>query len=302
MNINTIIILGGAGFIGGHLIDYILKHTDLNVISFGRGELEKSSNRLVHFNSIISKDILYENISNNTSISAVINCAGGGNVQLSHNEPLQDFYKTTCCTAEILDYIRCYKPLAKFIQLSSAAVYGNCFKLPISTDADLKPISAYGYNNYLAENLVNFYASIYGVSASIIRVFSVYGPGLKKQILWDACEKMKKGETSFFGTGQEVRDFVSVYDLVSMLYSSIQLANNSVPIYNCGSGVGITINELLGKLVPYFSNLDKLHFSGEPKIGDPIGYIADISLSPIKNSISIDDGINEYINWFNSER
>tara|TARA_R110002033_G_scaffold96537_1_gene145415 strand:- start:6306 stop:7214 length:909 start_codon:yes stop_codon:yes gene_type:complete len=302
LNTKTILILGGAGFIGSHLIDYILKYTQLNVISIGRGDVRQSDNRLVHFNSIISKDILYSKINNEVNILAIINCAGGGNVQSSHDEPLKDFYKTTCCTAEVLEYIRCCKPLAKFIQLSSAAVYGNCFKLPISINSDLKPISAYGYNNFLAENLVNFYASIYGISASIIRVFSVYGPGLKKQILWDACEKMKHGEASFFGTGQEVRDFVSVYDLVSMLYSLIQLSNSSVPIYNCGSGVGITIQELLTKLVPHFSDLDKLHFSGEPKIGDPIGYIADISLSPIKNSISIDDGIDEYVNWFKSER
>ncbi len=301
LNNKIIVILGGAGFIGSHLIDYLIKQTEYLVISIGRGDLGVFNDRVTHYNESISKGSLERFIPANFSVLAIVNCAGGGNVQASHYDPLGDFYKTTCCTAEVLDYIRCNNQATKFIQLSSAAVYGNCFKLPIDTFAALKPISAYGYNNLLAEKLVDFYADVYGVSASVVRIFSVYGPGLKKQILWDACEKMKKGDSSFFGTGQEIRDFINIHDLVAVLYNAIQLASNAVPVFNCGSGIGISIKELLTKVKSYFPNVKQLHFSGEPKIGDPLGYIADITCSPVRPSVSIDDGVEDYINWYKRE-
>lgn len=298
MKNKTIVVLGGAGFIGGHLISYLLNSTQVNVISIGRGAVNIDHKRLKHYTVNISFDSICKLDINTLDVLAFINCAGGGSVQESHQAPLLDFYKTTCSTAEVLEYIRINTPNSKYVQLSTAAVYGNCFTFPIKVDSPLNPISSYGYNNLMAENLVQFYSTIYGVKATILRVFSVYGEGLRKQILWDACTKINKGDTSFFGTGQEVRDFINVHDLVATIFNSIQLASDIVPIYNCGSGEGKTINNLLKLVASHFDNAPEVKFTGEAKIGDPLGYVADISNSPAQVSVSIDNGIDSYVNWF----
>jgi UDP-glucose 4-epimerase len=179
----TIVVLGGAGFIGSNLIKYLIENTGFDVVSIGRGSLYLSSDRLTEYCLDITLDNLNTTEINELDALAFINCAGGGSVQESHQQPHKDFYKTTACTADILEYIRVNNLSSKYIQLSSAAVYGNCFEFPISVDTPLKPISAYGYNNLMAENLVSFYSKVYGVKAVVLRIFSVYGNVLKKQII-----------------------------------------------------------------------------------------------------------------------
>jgi UDP-glucose 4-epimerase len=296
-----IVVLGGAGFIGSHLIDYLIKNTQFDIVSIGRGKLPIFSDRLTEYCLDITLENLITTKINELDIISFINCAGGGNVQESHQQPHKDFYDTTACTADVLEYIRFNNLSSAYIQLSSAAVYGNCFEFPISVDTPLKPISAYGYNNLMAENLVSFYSKVYGVKTAILRIFSVYGNGLKKQILWDACLKMHQGNNSFFGTGQEVRDFINIDDLVGTIFNVIQFASDTSPVFNCGSGKGTKICDFLIYVQKHFDNLPKLKFSGEVKVGDPIGYIADISKSPIEQTISIDDGISSYVNWFKKE-
>lgn len=301
MKNKTIVVLGGAGFIGSNLISYLIENTEFDVVSIGRGNLHLTSDRLTEYCLDISLDNLFTTRINDLDILAFINCAGGGNVQESHQHPHKDFYKTTACTADILEYLRVNKLPSKYIQLSSAAVYGNCFEFPISVNAPLDPMSAYGFNNLMAENLVSFYSKVYGVRTVVLRVFSVYGNGLKKQILWDACLKMDQGRNSFFGTGQEVRDFIHIDDLVSTIFNSIQFASDNAPVFNCGSGKGTKISELLSYVQEHFDILPKVKFSGEVKVGDPLGYIADISKTPIEQTIKIKDGITSYVNWFKKE-
>ena len=295
---NKILILGGAGFIGRHTIRYLLENTQFNVNSIGRGEVEIANSRFSHINTNISNESLNMHIENPEDIIAIVNCAGGGDVQKAHLEPLADFSKTVSSLAEVLEFLRCKAPKAKFVQLSSAAVYGNCFKLPIEISSPLNPKSTYGHHNLIAENLIKLYADIYNIEASILRVFSVYGPDLKKQILWDASNKLSLGESTFFGTGQEIRDFIYIDDLVETIFQATQLANHTVPIYNCGSGNGTTIKELLNEVATYFDGVSEVSFSGKPKTGDPIGYIADISNSPAISKTALEIGIKKYMQWF----
>ncbi|TDA81588.1 SDR family oxidoreductase, partial [Halomonas marinisediminis] len=87
----------------------------------------------------------------------------------------------------------------------------------ILTSARPNPMSPYGFSKLSAELLAQEYSQCFGVNSISVRPFSLYGPGLKKQLLWDACNKFSKGIGEFFGTGEEVRDWLHVEDASSMI-------------------------------------------------------------------------------------
>lgn len=302
MKNKNVLILGGAGFIGSHLSLYLLNN-GYKVISIGRGCSNIINKNYEHF----SCDITYNNLMLNVNVAnifAVINCSGGGSVANAQCEPFLDFEKTVLTTACILDFIRKKYKKAKFIQLSSAAVYGEVEKLPIVVnETKCDPISAYGYNNLSAEKIVEMYSRVYGINCCVLRIFSVYGDGLKKQILWDALNKFSNGndEAIFFGSGEEVRDFIHINDLILTIENVFKYTTTPVSIFNCASGLGVKIKDVIGMLGVY-SNIEcKVKFSGEKKPGDPIGYIASIMGAPIICNVSLDEGVRKYIDWFRND-
>ena len=296
----SILVLGGAGFIGSNLISYLEKNSNHNIISIGRGELKTSSPRTKHFSQTITLESLIRCVNlSETSISAVINCAGSGSVKFSHDNPREDFFKTTNSTLDILEFIRLHCSDASYIQVSSAAVYGQCIELPITTSTPLSPVSSYGFSNLISEMLVRQYANVYGVKSSILRVFSVYGEGLEKQILWDACTKIHNGNATFFGTGNEIRDFIHVRDLVRIISRSISLASQSVPVFNCGTACPTRIRYLVEMVANCMGkSAGDYDFSGEVNTGNPLGYLACESELFDIEYVELHSGIVEYCNWF----
>jgi len=216
-----VLVLGGAGFIGAHLISQlVVKLPSVRIYSIGRGELHGSSEKVHHYSSSISLQKLEQCFGkdhNAIQFDVVFNCAGSGSVGLAKDNPLSDFQDTLCSLYETLEYLRKNAPNTSFIQLSTAAVYGNAERLPIRVDSRLAPISTYGYTNVMAEKAIELYANVYGVKGRALRLFSVYGPGLRKQLLWDACNKLTIGDYSFFGTGREVRDWIHIEDAVNQI-------------------------------------------------------------------------------------
>src|SRR5690606_6906754 len=95
-------------------------------------------------------------------------------------------------TAELLEWIRQESPTSKIVVASSAAIYGNKTKGPISEDLDSSPFSVYGYNKSIMEKLCQSYGYNYNLKILISRIFSVYGIGLRRQLLWDICNKLKE--------------------------------------------------------------------------------------------------------------
>ena len=100
-------------------------------------------------------------------------------------------------------YKRQYSYNTKLIYPSSAAVYGFSNNLPLKEYSDLNPISPYGYHKKIVEELCRMYVEQYAVKVVVLRLFSVYGKELKKQLLWDACKKLL--EKIIFFTVQEKR-------------------------------------------------------------------------------------------------
>jgi len=190
-------------------------------------------------------------------VDAVVHCAGAGDVAFSSAHPLESFARTVSTTADVLELMRLRLPHAALVLVSSAAVYGDTAGGPISEEHPVAPISAYGVHKQMAEQLSACYARMYALRVSVLRLFSIYGPGLRKQLLWDACNKLTRGTLSFAGTGAELRDWLHVSDAVALVAKVLQdAAAEPYRLLNGGTGAGASVSQVLQELAAALDGKD----------------------------------------------
>ena len=299
----TVLITGAAGFIGSHVAAEYAKR-GMRVIGLGRSDwTDWQGHGIAEWHRCeITLDSLVEC---GGTPDVIVHCAGGSSVGFSVQAPYQDFLQTVQVTAQVLEFMRLHARHAKFVYPSSAAVYGEVKKLPISEETALQPISPYGVYKQMAESLCQLYARQYHLSMSIVRLFSIYGEGLRKQLLWDACNKLSKGESEFYGTGEEVRDWLHVQDATNLLVLAAEYASPACPTLNGGMGEGVYVKDLLQYLSEQLGLSIKPQFSSLAKAGDPNAYVADMAIakqwgwSPQTKWRS---GVAHFAQWFLGEK
>ena len=107
--------------------------------------------------------------------------------------PYQDYQRTVATTHSVLEYFLTVRPNAGLVLPSSAGVYGIVNSMPIKVTDPLNAASPYGLYKKIAEDLCRSYGKHFGVRSVVIDLFSIYGIGLRKQLLWDACTKITAG-------------------------------------------------------------------------------------------------------------
>lgn len=298
----SVLITGAAGFIGRHVAaEYATR--GMRVIGMGRGDwTDWQEYGISEWHcSDVTIDSLVEY---GGRPDVIVHCAGGSSVGVSIQDPYQDFIQTVQTIAQVLEYMRLHVPHAKLVYPSSAAVYGQVKQLPIPENAPLQPISPYGVYKQMAESMCRLYASQYHLSIAVVRLFSIYGEGLRKQLLWDACNKLVEGESEFFGTGEEVRDWLYVQDATNLLVLAAEHATPACPILNGGAGQGVCVKDVLQHLSAQLGLSVKPQFSTLAKVGDPNAYVADMAIakqwgwSPQTDWRS---GVARYTQWFLGE-
>ncbi len=292
-----ILILGSQGFIGSHLTNYFCESKN---IVFGCDLMEFNTNKYIYSKlSVLSSD--FEKLFTSNTFDVCINASGSGNVGYSIENPLSDFEANTLAVFKILDCIKKHQPSCKYLHISSAAVYGNPIKLPINENDETNPLSPYGFHKLMSETICKEFHRLFGISIAIIRPFSVYGNGLKKQLLWEICQKIESNNTiELFGTGMESRDFIHINDLVQIIELIISKATFKCEVFNVANGEETTIKYLATIFKSYFLGKE-ISFSGKSKIGDPLNWKADISKIislGYKPKVILEDGVSNYITWF----
>lgn len=231
----------------------------------------------------------------------LIHCAGSGSVSFSTAQPGADYVRNVETTAAVLEFMRARAPHAALVLPSSAAVYGRAETLPISESAQTEPVSVYGMHKVIAEKLCAMHARLFGTSVVIVRLFSVYGNGLHKQLLWDACCKIRAGDTTFAGTGKELRDWLHVSDAVELLALAASHASPSCPVVNGGTGIGTSVEDIVNRVFEASGSELAPAFSGLARPGDPPGQVADINRVKQwgwKPRVACAEGVAEYVRWF----
>ncbi|HVA98845.1 MAG TPA: NAD-dependent epimerase/dehydratase family protein, partial [Bacteroidia bacterium] len=180
-------------------------------------------------------------------------------------------------------------------------VYGNPNSLPINEYAETKPLSPYGYHKLLSEKLFSEYHRFFNLKTCSLRIFSAYGPGLKKQLFWDIYTKNLTNKTiNLFGTGKESRDFIYISDLIKAVACVLKNANFKGETINVASGIEIVIGNAANLFLESIDSEKSLLFNGEEKSGDPKNWKADISeLKKLgfEPAITLKEGLKEYSKW-----
>ena len=291
-----LLIVGSKGFIGSHAEDHFKK----------KGHEIWGCDVIIDYTS--EKYILIDatnadfcTLFQEHYFDVCINCSGAASVPDSLNYPLRDYYLNTVNVYKLLDSIRQYQPKCKFINLSSAAVYGNPSILPVIEKSDLHPLSPYGWHKLYAEQICSEFNRFYDIQVCSLRIFSAYGDGLKKQLFWDLYKKAQM-ETTFqlYGSGDESRDFIHVSDIVRAIDLIITNDEFNGNFINVANGVEIFIKDVVKIFYSLFDKKIPYSFSEQERKGDPNNWVADIS--QLRNmgyepKIKLLDGLTKYYKW-----
>lgn len=301
----SVLVIGVAGFIGRYVARYFSEQ-GWSVIGIDSSPPENAPlANLSKYYRLQLPDTKLADILQENSPDLCIHSAGRASVGQSITDPSADFHSGTVLTFEILNSLRLYNPDCRFIFLSSAAVYGNPESLPIKETQSLAPISPYGFHKRQCEQLCLEFTKVYNLKTAIVRIFSAYGPGLRRQVLWDICQKaINQDSLQLQGTGEESRDFIHALDIAKALLVVAQSAPMEANIYNLGSGREVAIAQLANLILDALEYEKSPIFDGIVPTGTPYNWQADISKLKalgFNPSVSLEKGIKTFANWCRAE-
>ncbi len=273
-------VTGANGFIGRYLSNF-LHNSGYCVAGIGHGAWTSESAREYGIENWVTGEIEHSNLNKLLELTGVptvvFHLAGGSSVGPSFAYPLEDFYRTVESTAKLLEWVSGQSHKISVVCASSAAVYGDGHTGKIKETAGLNPFSPYGFNKVMMETLCKSYGKNFGVQTCIVRLFSVFGVGLEKQLLWDLCIKLSKNEKKVLlhGTGGENRDWLHVSDAVRLLALVAKRCGRTAPVFNGGTGRGESVKEITEMVVRAWGG-GTVEFSGKTREGDPGNLVADI--------------------------
>jgi UDP-glucose 4-epimerase len=227
----------------------------------------------------------------------VVHCAGPASVPASVEDPHADREASVSVTSELIDRLSRLSPQPRLVLISSAAVYGEPRALPIREDAPYAPISPYGRHRVECETLAR--SSVLPVA--VMRIFSAYGEGLRRQVLWDIAQRaLAGGPIELLGTGRESRDFVHASDVGRAVVVAATRAPFGGEAYNLAAGVETPISELAEMLTRALHVAGQPVFTGVGRSGDPARWLADISALRalgFEPQVSLAEGVTRYAAW-----
>lgn len=249
----SVLITGGAGFIGSHLTPALLekgyKVTVFDNLTTGKLENLKDTCKQPNF-TFIQGDIrnLEQLHQAFEDIDAVVHLAAQIDVADSVANPTRTHEINTTGTLNVLqEAVKSH--VERFVFASSTAVYGDTQKLPITEDTPLNPLSPYAASKAAGEAYCNTYANCYILKTIILRFFNVFGTGNENNpysgVITKFLQKAQKNETlTVEGNGEQTRDFIHVTDVANAITLALERKNLKAETFNICTGTPTSINKL----------------------------------------------------------
>ncbi|MBI2453317.1 NAD-dependent epimerase/dehydratase family protein [Candidatus Peregrinibacteria bacterium] len=303
----TVIVTGGAGFIGSHTVDLLVNNGYRVVIidNLSNGRKANIHPAACFYNMDICDPQLCE-IFQKESVDYVIHLAAQIHVNRSVLDPVLDSKINIEGTLRILEQCRQHSVKKIIFSSSGGAIYGETDQIPTRESCRPSPVSPYAIAKLSAEYYLRYYFETHKLPFVALRYANVYGPrqDLKGEggVVAIFIEKMlKKEKIMITGDGKQTRDFVFVADVASANLAALQ--SDATGLYNIGSGIEtdiLTLYSLLKELIGFDGDLS---FGTLPQ-AEIRRSCLDSSLAldtlSFKTSIDLQDGLYETISWWNS--
>jgi dTDP-glucose 4,6-dehydratase len=309
-----ILVAGGAGFIGSHIVDKLLEDgLEVTVLdNFSTGRMEN----LEHHRRNKRLRLVNGDIRNARQIKAalkdvdaVFNDAAVVSVRLSIDNPMLVNEVNVNGALNLLK-ASADSDVKRFIQASSASVYGDTEKLPIVEDTSFNPMSPYAVSELAAESYARAFHKAYGLETVCLRYFNVYGPRQSYSPYTGAItifmNQLLKGEPiTIFGDGEQTRDFVYVEDVASANMLALTRKEAVGEVFNIATGAATSVNVLVKTLMKIVDRAIEKPVHAKPKPGEIRYSCASIDKAKgilgYKPVFSIKNGLEQLVKWYTSK-
>lgn len=306
-----ILITGGAGMVGSHLVRRLENEHSITVLDNEKAYpfdqkrfFGLSSSKEVKF---VKGDIRDRKIVRSLmrKMDYVIHAAAFADVGASIKHYDKDFENNVIGTEILLEEAK-RANIKKFVFISSASVYGNSTTKRFEEDQSLRPTTTYANSKLWGEQQCQIFYELYGLPACAIRFFSVYGEGQiskKGSHSWAipifTFRAIKKKPLIIFGDGKQIRDMTHIDDFTEGVIRATFSEKTNGRIFNIGTGKATTVLEMAKEIQKYYPETD-IEFA-PPKKGDPKGGCADKELMKEllgwEPKIKFEDGVKRYVEW-----
>ena len=246
-----ILVTGGAGFIGSHVVDRLVNEgfrvRVVDNLSSGslaniKRHIDSSAIELV-VGDLKDPEVALRVVD---GVDTVFHYAANPEVRVSTTNPEVHFNENIVATFNLLEAMRRRRNVRELVFASSSSVYGEPLEIPVGEDAPVKPVSIYGASKASCENLIHAYAKLYGFKAIALRYANVAGPRLRHGVIWDFIVKLRENphELEILGDGEQVRSYIYIDDAVEATMTAWRKTSSYFEVYNVASEDWITINEL----------------------------------------------------------
>ncbi|MEM4461790.1 MAG: NAD-dependent epimerase/dehydratase family protein [Candidatus Bathyarchaeia archaeon] len=286
MSERIILVTGGLGFIGSHIVDKLVDQGfKVRIVdNLSSGRMENIEHRLgdprleVLNIDLKDKDKLVEYTKD---VEVVFHYAANPEVRVSTTDPEIHFRENILATFNLLEAMR-VNDVEELVFASSSSVYGEPESIPVDENASVKPVSVYGASKAACENLIQAYSNLYGFKTVSLRYANVVGPRLRHGVIYDFITKLLANprRLEILGDGSQTRSYIYIDDAVEATITVWRSIGRGFDVYNVGSGDWINVREIADIIVEVMK-LENVEYIYKP-ILHGIGWLGDVKHIALK--------------------
>lgn len=283
----NILITGGAGFIGSHLCDALLKRghhvTVVDNLILGRKENISHLKNNPNF-MFLEQDVLNEKamkkIFEDGDFEMVFHLAANSDIQKGGKDPMVDYNLTFNTTFHVLQYMKEFS-VKKLFFASTSAIFGEAHDILFEDFGPLRPVSNYGAGKLASEAFISAFSSTYKIQTWITRFPNVVGERFTHGVIFDFIHKLEKDPTKLevLGNGEQCKPYVYVKDLVAGILYVIENSHDSYNVYMLGTDSRTKVKEIAAMVIDEMGLDAKIQYTGGDRgwVGDVPEFRYDLS-------------------------